>query len=232
VTFVGAIQQMAIQSTTPIPKRVTLNHLGNTLVALNDQLADSLNAFFKAPADQSLHQAVLSTVEQVQEVTRDVVEEMERERQRITELGLFSNFLRMVTTVREFNALEREVIVDEHDLIKERGVLARLRNYQETTGYQPSQAVLELAKSGDKLEGILEEIQFTLSFQPENLNSLANSLNIGTFSNSLFIFHFHSLILSICILHSFSLLPFRLLLLLCSFSHHPAFDWPHKDCPR
>ena len=51
----------------------------------------------------------------------------------------------------------KEVIVDEHDLIKERGVLARLRNYQETTGYQPSQAVLELAKSGDKLEGILED---------------------------------------------------------------------------
>ena len=112
------------------------------------------------------------------------MEEMEVERARIAELGLFTNFQRVVGTIHQFNSLELEVIEDEHSLIQERGVMARLQAYQALTGYQASAAVLELAKSGDKLGGILEDIQFTLSFQPDNLSSLADSLNIASTPSS------------------------------------------------
>jgi len=180
VSFIGAIQQMGIQSTTPRPKQVSLTQLANVLVGLNNSLAENLNTFLRALQDGAARSAVLQTVEQVQEVTREVVEEMEVERARIAELGLFTNFQRVVSTIRQFNSLELEVIEDEHSLIQERGVMARLQAYQALTGYQASAAVLELAKSGDKLGGILEDIQFTLSFQPDNLSSLADSLNIAS----------------------------------------------------
>jgi len=76
---------------------------------------------------------------------------MEKERDRIIGLSLFGDFLRVVTVLRDFNKIEEMNLEGELEVIAERGAMARLKEYQDKTGYEPSVAVVELAKSGDKL---------------------------------------------------------------------------------